>query len=276
MADRNTKETRKSPGGATALIRAGVIILLGSAALAGAVYSAQSVERMLMRDPRFYLPGPADYGEESPNVTVEGLRYASRAKLLQVFAPDFGRSIYLLPLDLRRASLLRLSWVRDATVRRIWPNRLDIRIAEREPAAFVELPYGAISRYALIDSDGVILDPPAKARFNLPVLRGVRPAESLALRGQRVRRMQKLMRDLGHLGDGVSEVDVADLDDLKVRLNMKDQTFLLELGDADFAARLQNFFSHYAEVHARVPWASALDLRLEDRITAIGGSQNVQ
>ena len=264
----------KTNNGAAALIRAGVIVLLGSGALAGAIYGTQSVERMLMRDPRFYLPGPADYGEESPNVAVEGLRYASRAKLLQVFAPDFGRSVYLLPLDLRRASLLRLSWVRDATVRRIWPNRLDIRIAERVPGAFVEVPFGPMSRYALIDSDGVILDPPTKARFSLPVLRGVRPTESLALRGQRVRRMQRMMRDLGHLGDNVSEVDVADLDDLKVRLNMKDQAFLLELGDADFAARLQNFFNHYSEVHARVPWASSLDLRLEDRITAIGGAPN--
>ena len=275
MAERTKKETTKNPG-AAALIRAAVILLLGSAALAGAIYGAQSVERTLMRDPRFYLPGPADYGEESPNVTVEGLHYASRVKLLQVFAPDYGRSIYLLPLDVRRASLLRLSWVRDATVRRIWPNRLDIQIAERQPAAFVEVPFGPMSRYALIDSDGVILDPPSKARFNLPVLRGVRPTEALALRGQRVRRMQRMLRDLGHLGDNISEVDVADLDDLKVRLNMKDQAFLLELGDSNFAPRLQNFFNHYSEVHARVPWASSLDLRLEDRITAIGGSPNAQ
>jgi cell division septal protein FtsQ len=167
-----------------------------------------------------------------------------------------------------------LSWVRDATVRRIWPNHLSVQITEREPAAFIAVPFGAMSRYALIDAAGVILEPPAKAQFHLPVLQGVAVAESQTLRGQRVRRMQKMMRELGTLGNGISEIDVADLDNLKVRLTMKDQSFLLILGDSDFAPRMQNFFNHYAEIHTRIPWASTLDLRLEDRITAVGEAQH--
>lgn len=85
-----------------------------------------------------------------------------------------------------------------------------------------------------------------------------------------------MMRDLGTLGNGISEVDAADLDNLKVRLMMKDQSFLLILGDGSFTPRLQNFFNHYQEIHNRIPWATTLDLRLEDRITAVGEAPSAQ
>jgi cell division protein FtsQ len=266
-------ERKKSAG---PILRLSVMIILGSGVLGAAIYSAQSFERFLIHDARFLVPGPPDYGEESPNLSVEGIQYASRSLVLHVFNQDFGRSLYLLPLEERRAALLHLSWVKDATVRRIWPNRLDVHITERKPAAFIPVSFGPMSRYALIDSDGVILDPPSKAQFNLPVLQGIQKNDTQTLRGQRVRRMQRMMREAGSLGNGISEVDVTDLDNLKVRLMMKDQSFLLILGDSGFTARLQNFFNHYQEIHNRIPWATTLDLRLEDRITAVGEAPSGQ
>ncbi len=91
-----------------------------------------------------------------------------------------------------------------------------VQIAERKPAAFVKLPAESMVRWALIDEEGVILDPPAKASFRLPVLAGVMGGESQEKRGIRVRRMQRLMKELGPLADNVSEVDASDLDDLKI------------------------------------------------------------
>ncbi len=252
------------------LVRAAAVIVLSSVTLAAAYTGFQRVEQFLIRDPRFLLPGPPDYGEASPNLAIVGTRFASLARIRDGFAFDYGRSIYLLPLADRRDALLRLSWVRDATVQRIWPNRVVVHIVERQPAAFVEIPAGAMSRFALIDADGVILDTPSKAHFDLPVLRGVKPAESQTMRGARVRRMVHLLHDLGTLGNGVSEADVSDLDNLKIRVKVREQTFLLILGDSDFAARMRNFLDHYAEIRGRVPWATTLDLRLEDRITAVG------
>ncbi len=269
-------ETAKSPAKSASkknigpLLRAAAIIVLSSFTLAAAYFGLERAEQFLIRDPRFALPGPPDYGEASPNLTIEGTRFASPAQVRNVFAPDYGRSIYLLPLTGRRNALLCLSWVRDATVQRVWPDRVVVHIVERQPAAFVEIPAGLLSRFALIDADGVILDTPPKARFDLPVLRGVNPAESQTMRGTRVRRMVRLLRDLGSVGNGISEVDVSDLDNLKIRMKVRDQTFLLILGDGDFAARVRNFLDHYAEIRGRTPWATTLDLRLEDRITAVG------
>ncbi len=266
-------EKQKNAGPA---LRLSLLVILGSGLLGAGIYSAQTFERFLVRDPRFEVSGPRDYGEESPDLRVEGIHYASRAKIDQIFGGDFGRSLYLLPIAERRDALKKVSWVRDATVRRIWPNRVYVRIAEREPAAFIPVAYGEVSRYALIDAEGVILDPPAKAQFNLPVLQGIQKADTQEMRGQRVRRMQRMMHEIGALGNGISEVDVSDLDNLKVRLMMNGQSFLLILGDSEFAGRLQNFTAHFQEIREHVPWATRFDLRLKSRVTAIGETPGVQ
>ena len=63
----------------------------------------------------------------------------------------------------------------------------------------------AMLRWALIDEEGVILDPPPKAAFTLPFLTGVPSRESAEKRAIRVRRMQRLMQDLGPMSDNVSD-----------------------------------------------------------------------
>ena len=43
----------------------------------------------------------------------------------------------------------------------------------------------------------------------------------------------------------------------------------LLLGDRDFAVRHQNFVNYFAEIRKKMPDATVLDLRLEDRITVV-------
>jgi cell division protein FtsQ len=165
-------------------------------------------------------------------------------------------------------------WVRDATIVRIWPNRLSVQVIERQPAAFVKLPGDNIARWALIDDEGIILDPPAKSAFRLPVLAGIRPSESAEKRGTRVRRMQRLTKELGRLADSVSEVDVSDLDNLKITEQVGGSAVSLMLGNRNFSSRLRNFLDHYPDIHAKMPQASTFDLRLDDRITGLEASGN--
>ena len=164
----------------------------------------------------------------------------------------------------------------DASVARIWPNRVIVQITERKPAAFIKLPAESMVRWALIDDEGVILDPPSKASFQLPVLAGVMGSESQEKRGIRVRRMQRLMKDLGPLADNVSEVDVTDLDDLKVTEQAAGRAVLLMLGDRNFSPRLRNFLDHYPDIYRKMPQATSFDLRLDDRITGLETSRDVQ
>jgi cell division protein FtsQ len=225
------------------------------------------VEQFLIRDSRFALNGQ-DSGDGV--LDVQGAQHASRRAVEAVFSEDLGRSVYLIPLSDRRAELKRVDWVKDASVARMWPNRLLIRVEERVPVAFVTLKASGSSgsRFGLIDEDGKIL-PPAPDRFGLPVLAGVRASDALEVRKERVQRMMRLLRELGDQGRNLSEIDVTEPDDLKVMEPRDGRILKLLLGDRNYALRYRNFVTHYNEIVERLPGAVTLDLRLEDRITVI-------
>ena len=233
-------------------------------ALVIALVGWHRLEQYLIHDPRFAVNGP-DGADDASVIQVQGAQHASRRAIEGAFADDMGQSIYLLPLEARRSTLRTVDWVKDATVMRLWPNRVVVRVAERKPVAFVTLPG---SRYGLIDEDGVIL-PPATDRFHLPVLRGVTARDPLADRRDRVQRMQRLLRALGANADKIAEVDVTDREDLRVTQPYDGRMVTLLLGDQNFAVRYQNFLNHYAEIREKMPDASSLDLRMEDRITVV-------
>jgi cell division septal protein FtsQ len=272
----STSNPDRNKPGTRLILRFGGIALAVAVALTGGIYASQRFAQFLIRDTRFFLPGPADYGLESPNLELHGIQYASRQQVLRLFEPDYGRSLSLFPLAARRKELLGVRWVHDVSIARIWPNRVVVRITERRPAAFIKLPAEAMLRWALIDEEGVILDPPPKAAFTLPVLSGVLSGESAEKRGIRVRRMQRLMQELGPMADNVSEVDAGDLDDLKVTEQAGGGAVTLMLGDRNFTSRLRNFLEHYSDIHRNMPQATSFDLRLDDRITGLEASRNAR
>jgi len=230
--------------------------------LIASLYIFHRFEQFLIRDPRFALSG---VDGDAGSIEIAGAAHASRAQIERVFAIDLGRSVYLLPLTERRDTLRSVDWIKDASIARLWPNRVVVSVEERKPVAFLTL---GPSRFALIDGDGVIL-PTAPARFALPVLAGVNTSDALETRRDRVHRMLRLTRDLGEEAQNISEIDVSDRDNLKVTAPRDGHIVTLLLGDRDFARRYRNFINHFAEIKRRLPNAATLDLRLEDRITVV-------
>jgi cell division protein FtsQ len=228
------------------------------------------VEQFLIRDSRFALTAEDSQGF-GQTLEVDGAAHASSRSIQSIFAEDYGRSVYLVPLAERRQSLQAVDWVKDASIARLWPNRLSVHLVERVPVAFVLLASASRAsgaRYGLIDEEGVIL-PPAPDRFGLPVLHGIRPSDRREARQKRVQIMRKLLHDLGEQGREISEVDVSDPDNLKVTEPREGHMIKLLLGDHNFALRFGNFVTHYPEIVRRLPGAVTLDLRLEDRITVV-------
>jgi cell division protein FtsQ len=234
------------------------IAVLALACVTTAV-AALKVRRFVTTDPQFELSR-----DRKDALRFEGVRYAARGKILRVFAPDFGRSVFSAPLAERRRALLAIDWVEDASVSRVWPDRLLVRVQERKPVAFVSFRSGVL----LIDRTGVLLDPPAQAQFAFPVLSGIRVTDTPEQRHERVRTFLRVEEDLGYLGKDVSEVDAGDPDNVRIVAQVGNRALELLLGDADFARRYQNFLNHYPEIQKRSPGVKAFDLRLEDRITA--------
>jgi cell division protein FtsQ len=232
-------------------------------ACASAAMAAFETRAYALTDRRFALsPGDPDA------LTIQGLRYAPLSSVRKVFAEDFGRSVFAIPLAERRRRLLAIDWVEDASVLRIWPDRLLVRIRERTPVAFVSLRSGAM----LVDAQGVLLDPAgpkgAPAHFAFPVLDGLRENATEAQRREAVRAFLRFERDMGYLANDVSEVDVADPHNIRVMAQVDNRVVELILGDADFAAHYQSFVSHYAEIRDQSPDAGTFDLRVDGRIAA--------
>jgi cell division protein FtsQ len=231
----------------------GLAVVGVSTAMAG-----YKVRQYVITDPQFNLSR-----DRKDAITIQGLVYASRSKVQRVFAGDFDHSIFAIPLEERRRRLLAIDWIEDASVSRVWPDRLVVRIRERKPVAFVSSRSGVL----LVDAHGALLEQPAQAQFSFPVLGGIREDGTDADRRDRVRAFMEFQQDMGFLSKDVSEVDAADPDNIRIISQVDHRAVTLLLGDGNFARRYQNFLNHYAEIRKRSPEAKAFDLRLDDRIT---------
>jgi cell division protein FtsQ len=233
------------------------ILVFGAIGVTTAV-GAYKVNLYVNSDPQFTLSR-----DHKDAVTVQGLVYASRGKVQRVFSTDFDHSVFSVPLAESRRRLLAIDWIEDASVSRVWPDRLVVRIRERKPVAFVSFRSGVL----LIDVHGVLLDPPAQAQFAFPVLSGVREDQTEAQRKEHVRAFLQVQEEMGYLAKEISEIDTTDPENIRIVSQVDHRVVTLLIGDANYARRYQNFVNHYPEMRKRSPEAKAFDLRLDDRIT---------
>lgn len=204
--------------------------------------------------PAFLLAGSQD-------IAIVGAPRVPRARVRDVFASDFGRNIFFIPLAARETALEQLPWVRRAAVLRIWPNRLRVQLEQRTPVAFAR-HRGALM---LVDADGVLLPLPPRANFQFAVLAG------LALgRGERAERRQQVARFLAveqalapaGAAAAISEVNVADPENTVLSLSAPGGgTVRLELGNQDYLARYKLFAAHIAAWRAEYPNLRSVNLR---------------
>ena len=235
-----------------------VIVVLGLAGASIAV-AGFKVRQYVLTDPQFM------FSSNQPGaLTIQGLGYTPETKVLRVFIWDFDQSIFSIPLAERRRRLLAIDWVEDASVSRIWPDRLLVRIRERKPVAFVLFRSGVL----LIDAHGVLLDPPPQAHFAFPVLSGVRQDETEDQRREQVRALLRLQEDMGYMAKDVSEVNTADPENIRIVAQVENRAVELMMGNGNFAQRYQNFLAHYPEIGKRSPNVKSFDLRLDGQVTA--------
>jgi len=239
--------------------------------LAGSLIAWHRTTDFLIRDDRFRLAEATTPSGQSPNLLIEGAHYASPSEIRHIFAPDLGRSLYLAPIEERRASLLAIDWVAEASVSKIWPNTLMVEIKERQPVAFVELPpprAGNPAEFALVDRDGMILRPRVPAKFTLPLVRGVSESEDRLMRKRRIAKAMAMLDDLGEMAAAVGEINVSDLSNLVISERIGGRVVTLLLGEESFRTRMSYFLSSYPEIKDKRPDATTFDLRLDGVIAA--------
>jgi POTRA domain, FtsQ-type len=145
-------------------------------------------------------------------------------------------------LDQMSKELGQLTWVRSAVVSRVLPDGVRVRITERIPRAVVHLATG---RFIWVDEDAAALGE-VQPSDRIPdfFLRGWNEGESADVRSEnreRVQRFLEIERDFsgGGFSNRISEVDLADLSDVRTQLSGDDADIAVRLGKEDFANHLR-------------------------------------
>ncbi len=86
-------------------------------------------------------------------------------QLQQLLKPYLGQGFFTVDIEGLRRKTEDLPWVRESRVRRIWPNRLQLRVIEREAVARFDEDH-------LIDRNGELFAADTRKFSELPLIRG--------------------------------------------------------------------------------------------------------
>jgi cell division protein FtsQ len=204
--------------------------------------------------------------ESSDNIEVTGVQNVTKAQIMEVMGADIGRNIFFIPLAQQKAQLEQIPWVESASVMRFVPNRLKVEIQERTPVAFARVG----PRIFLIDAGGTLMELPQKHKYSFPVILGMNPGEPLSTRAPRMRAYNELVQDLDSGGarysQDLSEVDLTDLENLKVRVNDPAGDVLVQLGSSDFLRRYKTYVSHVQEWRQQFQKLESVNLRYDNQV----------
>jgi cell division protein FtsQ len=201
-------------------------------------------------------------------VVVHGNSRLSTGEVLTLVDGLKGESVFSADLERYRARLLDSPWVADATMRRVLPSTIDLRVTERAPIAVGRLG----DQLFLVDPSGVIIDEygPQYAQYDLPIVDGLvtAPVHGLpavdAERARLVARFVDAIAGMPAVRQHVSQIDVTDAHNLVAILDQ--DPVALRLGDRDFAARLQRYLELAPSLKEQIQEIDAVDLRIDERI----------
>jgi cell division protein FtsQ len=187
-------------------------------------------------------------------VSLSGEKHVSRAEIMAAVGITGRTSLLFLDVEAARVRLKTNPWIAEATVRKLFPDRLQIRVREREPFALWQVE----GKLALIAADGTVIGPPSEAAFAaLPLVVG-RGAQMLA------RDFLSLVDRYPAIRDQVrASVLVAERRwNLKLKNNLD-----VRLPETDIGPALDTLAALDRDKHLFSRDITAIDLRLPDRVT---------
>jgi cell division protein FtsQ len=204
--------------------------------------------------------------ESSDNIEVTGMQNVTKAQIMEVMGADIGRNLFFIPLTQQKAQLEQIPWVESASVMRFVPNRLKVEIHERTPVAFARVG----PRISLIDAGGTLMELPQKHKYSFPVILGMNPGEPLSTRAPRMKAYNELVQELDSAGarysQDLSEVDLSDLENLKVRVNDSAGDVQVELGSSDYLKRYKIYVGHVQEWRQQFQKLESVNLRYDNQV----------
>lgn len=182
------------------------------------------------------------------------LRHVTREHISDAVYREVGGNFLTIDLEAARRTFEKLAWVRVASVRRIWPDGLDVVIEEHVPLAH----WGDS---ALVNRQGEIFN--ATSDEPLPIFEG--PRESVH---KMVHQHAVFTRLLQPLKQGVEQVELSPRHAWRLRLG---NGTILELGREHVEKRLERYVQTHDQAAARLNQRlSYVDLRYASGFAARG------
>jgi cell division protein FtsQ len=185
------------------------------------------------------------------SVRVDGeFRHLSADRLRQVVASKATGGFFSVDVQAIRAAVMADPWVRDVSVRRIWPDQLRVTIVEQRAIAYWR-------RDSLLNERGRPFRAPVSTfPVGLVQLAGPDGTEMLVLK-----RYQQLADWFRPLGLRVNRVELNDRRSLTFAI---DGAFEVIVGRTDFEARVQRLLSTLPRASDRLRNSEVIDLRYTD------------
>jgi cell division protein FtsQ len=233
------KLTGKTLGAAVSLLCVLCTLPVGWAAYSAAMY--------LMTDVRF----------EVQKLSVSGLKRVEENQVLAKAGFDVGTNVFRVNLDEIRERVEELPWVRHALVERVLPDKIIIKIVEREPIGLARIN-GEVFQF---DVDGKILDPDPVNGASFPILDGLRTGDHTG-NLEKVEVYRHVVDDLGQTA--LSEVHINDKREVTV-VSASDP-LLINLGAVEFRTRWVKYLQLKPEIQRQYPQAVRVDLRFRNQV----------
>jgi cell division protein FtsQ len=198
--------------------------LAATLAILAVVGLAFALVTYLVRQPAFA------FGEV---VVTTPLNRANAAQLEAVVRAELSGTFFTMDLAHARRLLTRVPWVRDAGLRRQWPNRLEITIDEHEPLARFNEGEFVSARGEVFAAES----PEELPRFLGPEMRAAEMAD----------RYRAWSESLRPLALEVAELRLSPRGGWRVRVVGGESALTLELGREDADVRLARFVAAYRQ-----------------------------
>jgi len=202
------------------------------------------------------------------HVVVRGTARLSTSQVESLLAGIRGEHLLRVDLEQYRRRVLDSPWVATASLWRVLPSTVEVRITERMPMAIARLAH----QLYLVDQEGVIIDEfgPQYVEFDLPIVDGlIRKDDSAAALIDPVRASltgRALAEIGGHpgLSGRVSQINVSNPHDVVVLLD--DDPARLHLGEGQFVERLLRYLEMGPALREQLSDLDDVDLRFDEQL----------
>ncbi len=172
---------------------------------------------------------------------------ADRQRLRQTVSRHARAGFFGVDLAELRVALVDLPWVREASLRRVWPDQLRVEIVEHEVAA-------TWNGDALLSVRGAVFTPDAVTGYGVPALEGPQNLGPAMLE-----RLRAIESRLAGVGLAVRALEQDARRAWRLRL---DNDVVLRLGRDDVMTRLERFVAVWPRaLRQRADAVAAVDLR---------------